>query len=68
MRIRWWMKYAQNMWIGLFVFTIFPLYDKSIGGGASYVVGCWWLPAAVSVSAASTPHLSALEVGGTDSE
>ena len=31
---------------------------------ASYVVGCWWLLAAVFVSAASTPHLGAFEAGG----
>ena len=32
---------------------------------ASYVYGCWWLLAAVFVSAASTPHLGAFEAGGT---
>ena len=35
---------------------------------ASDVVGCWWLLAAVFVSAASTPHLGAIEAGGTLSE
>ena len=35
---------------------------------ASDVVGCWWLLAAVFVSAASAPHLGAFEVGGTLSE
>ena len=29
---------------------------------ARYVVGCWWLLAAVVVSAANTPHLGAFEV------
>ena len=32
---------------------------------ASYVIGCWWLLAAVFVSAASTTHLIAFEAGDT---
>ena len=35
---------------------------------ASYVVACWWLLAAIFVSAASTPHLGAFEAGDTLSE
>ena len=65
------MKYTHNMWIGHFV-IIFPSYDGSIEGGAlfsaTYVVGCWWLLAAVFASAVSTPHLGAFEARGTLSE
>ena len=32
---------------------------------ASYVVGCWWLLAAILVLAASTSHLGAFEAGDT---
>ena len=37
---------------------------SEVDHSASYVVGCWWLVAAVLVSAASTPHLGAFEAWG----
>ena len=39
---------------------------SKVDHSASYVVGCWWLLAAVFVSAAGAPHLGAF--GGTLSE
>ena len=55
--------YTQNMWIGHFVLLFFlcMIEASKVDHSASYVVGCWWLRAAVFVSAASTPHLGAFE-------
>ena len=41
---------------------------SKVNHSASYVVGCWWLLAAVFVSAASTLRLLAFEAGGILSE
>ena len=49
--------------------TVFPLYVLRIEGRAQgHVVGRWLLLPAVVMSADSTPHLPAFEVGGTLSE
>ena len=58
------------MWIGHFAVLFFLCMIKvsKVDHSASYVVDCWWLLAAVFVSAASTPHLGAFDAGGTLSE
>ena len=60
------MKYTQSLWIGHFCVTMIE--TSKVEHSAIYVAGCWWLLAAVFVSAANTPHLGALEAGGTLSE
>ena len=62
--------YTQNMWIGDFglLFLLRIIEASKVDHSANYVVDCWWLLAAVFVSAASTPHLGVFEAGGTLSE
>ena len=73
-RIGWWMKHIQNMWIDHFVVLIFlcmieasKVEHSSLQATQSVAGGCWLL-AAVFVSAASIPHLGAFEAVGTLSE
>ena len=64
--------HTQNMWTGHFVLSYYSFFcmieASKVDPSASYVVGRWWLLAAVFVSAASTPHLGVFEAGGTLSE
>ena len=62
-------KYVDRPLCYYFPFVLSMIKEASkVEHAASYKVGCWWLLAAVFVSAASAPHLGAFEVGGTLSE
>ena len=51
------------------IFSLRVMEEASkVDHSASYVVGCWWLLAAVFISSARTLHLCAFEAGGTLSD
>ena len=50
------------------IFSPCMIEASKVDHSASCIVDCWWLLAAVFVSAASIPHLSVFEAGGTLSE
>ena len=61
-----WVKYTHKVCeLATLCYYISFVWYKHRRWSASYVVGCCWLLAAVFVAAASTPHRSAFEAGGT---